>query len=71
MDVIYNCCIGAVCEGRKVEVRIFSNGDKVELRLNGKSLGIKKVKGCVAKFIVTVSTGGIESKEVVLYVRER
>lgn len=37
-------------EGKKTNVTVYSNGDKVELLLNGKSLGKKKVKECKAGF---------------------
>ncbi len=47
----------AGCEGKPAEVRVYSNGDSVELRLNGASLGKKKVKGCAAIFKTTYQKG--------------
>ena len=40
----------ANCDGSKAEVEVYSNAATVELLLNGKSLGKKKVKECKAIF---------------------
>lgn len=40
----------AGCEGKKAEVRVYSDSDKIELRLNGKTVGTKKVNACLAIF---------------------
>lgn len=40
----------AGCEGKTAQVRVYSDGDKVALLLNGKPLGVKKVNGYVANF---------------------
>jgi beta-galactosidase len=47
----------AGCEGKMAEVRVYSDSDSVELRLNGKRVGKKKVKACVAKFKTTYEKG--------------
>lgn len=38
------------CEGNKAEVEVYVDAVSVELFLNGKSLGKKKIKGCKAEF---------------------
>ena len=38
------------CEGNKAEVEVYADAAKVELFLNGRSLGRKKVKACKALF---------------------
>lgn len=38
------------CEGKRTDVVVYSNGDKAELLLNGKSLGKKKIIECKARF---------------------
>lgn len=45
------------CEGNKAIVEVYTNADKIELLLNGKSLGKKAVKGCVAKFKTKYAPG--------------
>jgi beta-galactosidase len=40
----------AGCEGKTAEIRVYSDAHKVELRLNSRALGKKRVKGCVANF---------------------
>lgn len=40
----------AGCDGKQAEVRVYADSDYVELSLNGKSLGKKKVKACTAHF---------------------
>lgn len=47
----------AGCEGKTAQVRVYSCGDKVALLLNGKTLGVKKVKGYVAKFKTSYEKG--------------
>ena len=38
------------CEGNKAEVEVFADAAMVELQLNGKSLGKKKIKACKAMY---------------------
>jgi beta-galactosidase len=45
------------CEGKTAEVRVYSDSDSVEIFLNGRSLGKKKVKTCVARFKATYEKG--------------
>ncbi len=45
------------CEGNKAEVEVFSDAAVVELLLNGKSLGKKKVKECKAIFKTKYASG--------------
>lgn len=47
----------AGCEGQAAQVRVYSAGDHVELFLNGKSLGKRKVKACVASFKTAYQKG--------------
>ncbi|MBE0695315.1 MAG: DUF4982 domain-containing protein, partial [Anaerolineaceae bacterium] len=47
----------AGCEGKKADVRVYSNSDRVRLLLNGRSLGKKKVRGNVAIFKTTYKRG--------------
>ena len=47
----------AGCEGNKTEVEVYSDQAQVELLLNGKSLGRKKVKECKAMFKVRYAPG--------------
>lgn len=49
------------CEGTKGLVEVFTQADKVELFVNGKSVGKKKVKNCQAKFKVTYCPGEIKA----------
>ena len=46
-------------EGKKTEVTVYSIGHSVELQINGKSQGKKKLKKCEAKFDVTYQHGEI------------
>lgn len=47
----------AGCEGNKTQVEVYSDQAQVELLLNGKSLGRKKVKECRAIFKVRYAPG--------------
>lgn len=49
------------CEGNKAIVEVFTDSAIVELLVNGKSLGKKKVKNCVAKFKTKYAPGKIEA----------
>ena len=49
------------CEGNKAIVEVFTDATTVELLINGRSLGKKKVKGCTAKFKTKYTTGKIEA----------
>ncbi|MBP5236192.1 MAG: glycoside hydrolase family 2 protein, partial [Clostridia bacterium] len=57
------------CEGRKAVVEVYTDAESVELKLNGKTLGTKKVRDCKATFKVkyapstmTAIAGGKSSK---------
>ena len=45
------------CEGNKAEVEVYSDAASVELLLNGKSLGKKKIKECKAIFKTKYASG--------------
>ena len=45
------------CEGNKAEVEIFSDADSVELLLNGRSCGKKKLKECKTMFKLKYAPG--------------
>ena len=45
------------CDGNKAEVEVYAQADSVELRLNGKSLGRKKLKECKAMFKTKYAPG--------------
>lgn len=45
------------CEGNKAEVEVYADASAVELQLNGKSLGKKKVKECKAVFKTRYESG--------------
>lgn len=45
------------CEGNKAEVEVYSDAVMVELRLNGASIGKKKIKECKAIFHVKYAPG--------------
>ena len=45
------------CEGRMADVEVYSDAAYVELRLNRKKLGVKKVKECKALFKTTYHAG--------------
>lgn len=47
----------AGCEGNKAEVEVYSDAAEVELMLNGKSLGRKKIKECKAMFKTKYAPG--------------
>lgn len=47
----------AGCEGNKTLVEIYTDADAVELSLNGRRLGKKKLKDCVASFKVAYEPG--------------
>ena len=49
------------CEGNKAIVEVFTDAAVIELLINGKSLGKKKVKNCVAKFKTKYAAGKIEA----------
>nr|MCR5396909.1 DUF4982 domain-containing protein [Lachnospiraceae bacterium] len=49
------------CDGNKAEIDIFSQGDKVELFVNQKSVGIKKLKEYHALFKTKYEPGEIEA----------
>lgn len=48
------------CEGRKTVVEVYSPDDKVELFLNGKSLGKKRLDDFCAKFRVSYQPGSLK-----------
>ena len=45
------------CEGRKAVVEVYTDAESVELKLNGKTLGTKKVRDCKATFKVKYAPG--------------
>jgi hypothetical protein len=45
------------CEGNKAAVEVYSDAHTVELLLNGKRIGKKRVKGCMAKFKTKYTPG--------------
>lgn len=49
------------CDGNKVVVEVFSNAAAIELWVNGKSLGKKKIKDCKAVFHTRYEAGRIEA----------
>lgn len=49
------------CEGNKAEVEVYSDAHAVELLVNGKSLGKKKVKECKAIFKTKYASGKVEA----------
>ena len=49
------------CEGNKTVVEVYTAAAVVELYLNGKRLGKKKVKGCKASFKVTYAPGELKA----------
>ena len=49
----------AGCDGNKTTIEVYSDQDKVELLINGKSAGRKKVKECKALFKVRYSAGTV------------
>lgn len=49
------------CEGNKAEVEVYSGAHAVELLVNGKSLGKKKIKECKAIFKTRYASGKIEA----------
>ena len=49
------------CEGNKAVVEVFFDAEKIELLLNGKSLGKKKVKRCKALFKTKFMPGTLEA----------
>ena len=49
------------CDGNKAEVEVYAQADSVELRLNGKSLGRKKLKECKAMFKTKYAPGTLEA----------
>jgi hypothetical protein len=49
----------AGCEGERAEVLVYANSDSVELRLNDRSLGRKKVKECTAVFRTRYEKGAL------------
>lgn len=51
----------ANCDGNKATVEVFTDAAKVELLINGKSVGKKKVKECKAAFKVKYASGNVEA----------
>jgi len=49
------------CEGKLATIEVFCNGDRVELLLNGKSLGKKKVRKMKALFKIKYALGTLEA----------
>ncbi len=49
------------CEGNQAVVEVYYNCDRIELLINGKSLGKKKVKNCKAVFKTKYRSGKIEA----------
>lgn len=49
------------CEGNKAEVEVYAQAAYVELLLNGKSLGKKKIKECKAVFKTKYAPGKLEA----------
>ena len=49
----------AGCEGNRAEVEVYSDRSQVELLINGKSAGRKKVKECKALFKVKYASGTV------------
>ena len=49
------------CEGNKAVIEVYINSPMVELFLNGKSLGKKKVKGCKAVFKTKYQPGELKA----------
>lgn len=49
------------CEGNKAEVEVYSDAHAVEMLVNGKSLGKKKIKECKAIFKTRYASGKIEA----------
>ena len=49
------------CEGNPAVIEVFSDADWIELLCNGKSLGKKKVKDCIAKFKTKYHSGKLEA----------
>lgn len=45
------------CEGNKAEIEVYADAAMVELQLNGKSLGKKKIKECKAMFKTKYASG--------------
>ena len=45
------------CDGLPATVEVYSNAAKVRLELNGATIGVKKVRDCVAKFSTTYHDG--------------
>ncbi|HIT90661.1 MAG TPA: DUF4982 domain-containing protein, partial [Candidatus Merdenecus merdavium] len=51
------------CEGNQAVVEVYTTAYKIELLLNGKSIGKKRVKNCMAKFKVRYQPGELEAIE--------
>lgn len=49
------------CDGNKAIVEVYTDAAVIELQINGKSLGKKKVKGCKATFKTKYAPGKIEA----------
>jgi len=49
------------CEGKPAVIDVFSSADQVELQLNGKSIGKKKVRKMKAQFKTKYSPGSLEA----------
>lgn len=49
------------CDGNKTLAEVFVDADEVELLINGKSQGRKRVRDCVARFKVRYEPGTIEA----------
>ncbi len=51
----------AGCEGRTAEVEVYSRAARVELLLNGRPVGRKPLKNCVARFRLPYAPGTLEA----------
>ena len=49
------------CEGRPAQVEVYARGAQVELLLNGKSIGRRPLKQCVARFRTNYAPGTLEA----------
>ncbi|GGH35266.1 glycoside hydrolase family 2 TIM barrel-domain containing protein [Paenibacillus segetis] len=49
------------CEGNKAVVEVYTNAYEVELLLNSKRIGKKRVKGCMAKFRIKYAPNKLEA----------
>ena len=49
------------CEGNKAEIEVYAQAESVQLMLNGRSLGKKKLKECKAMFKTKYTAGTLEA----------